>query len=110
MIDRRDVTSTTDGLRKKASGTRVSVQSRSFHVSPISEASRTLYHPSQVGIAPARENESEVSTTQGGVSMRAFGRLAAASVLLFAAAGAVAFATVIYVNAAATGANNGSSW
>jgi len=42
--------------------------------------------------------------------MRAFGRLAAASVLLFAAAGAVAFATVIYVNAAATGANNGSSW
>ncbi len=42
--------------------------------------------------------------------MRAFGRLAAASVLLFAAAGAVALASVIYVNAAATGANNGSSW
>ena len=42
--------------------------------------------------------------------MRAFGRLAAAFALLFAAAGAASFATVIYVNAAATGANNGSSW
>ncbi|MFY9552971.1 MAG: right-handed parallel beta-helix repeat-containing protein [Thermoanaerobaculia bacterium] len=42
--------------------------------------------------------------------MRAFGRLAAAFALLFAAAGATSFATVIYVNAAATGANNGSSW
>ena len=42
--------------------------------------------------------------------MRAFGRLAAASVLLFAAAGTVAFGTVIYVNTSASGANNGSSW
>src|SRR5262245_29826806 len=74
------------------------------------KASQSLYHPSQGGTAEAGENASEVSTTQGGVSMRALGRLAAASVLLFAAAGAVAFATVIYVNAAATGANNGSSW
>src|SRR5262249_50807440 len=70
----------------------------------------TLYHSSHDPRRKRRTIRSEVSTTQGGVSMRAFGRLAAASVLVFAAAGAVAHATVIYVNAAASGANNGTSW
>jgi hypothetical protein len=42
--------------------------------------------------------------------MRALGRLAAAVVLLFAASTAATFASVIFVNAAATGANDGTSW
>ena len=42
--------------------------------------------------------------------MRFLSRALAASALLTAAATATSFAAVIYVNAAATGSNNGSSW
>jgi hypothetical protein len=42
--------------------------------------------------------------------MRFISRVFAASALLGAAATATTFAAVIYVNAAAAGSNNGSSW
>ncbi|MEX0881249.1 MAG: M20/M25/M40 family metallo-hydrolase [Thermoanaerobaculia bacterium] len=57
-----------------------------------------------------RDNGREVSAVTGGIRMRLAPRLLAAFVIVSAASTEAASAAVIYVDAAATGSNNGSSW
>src|SRR5262249_23162770 len=56
----------------------------------------------------ARDNGFEVSSQDGGFAMRSATRLSAAALVFMVAASATA--GVLYVDAAATGSNNGSSW